>query len=244
MSQNDLVIDNQAGASFRADLNGALQAQASQQSGSSAPTTTYPYQFWADTGAGLMRMRNAGNTAWVTIGLLGVQNFGHLLPGSIVFHSKSAAPSGFLKANGGAVSRNTFADLFAEIGTTFGAGDGSTTFNLPELRGEFLRGWDDGRGADSGRTFGSWQDMQLRDHNHLLPLAMDGSGVYPLYASGAGVSPLYGTAVLSATFRTAAVGTTASGSVGSALSGGVQGFVGAGSEIRPRNVGLLACIKY
>lgn len=244
MSQNDLVIDNQAGAPFRADINGALQALASQQSGSTAPATTYPYQFWADTGAGLLRQRNGANNAWVTIGLLGAPAFGHISPGAVLFHSKSAPPNGYLKANGAAVSRATFQDLFAEIGTTFGAGDGSTTFNLPELRGEFLRGWDDGRGADVGRAFGSWQDMQLRDHNHLLPLAMDGSGIYSVYSSSAGISPFYGSANLSATFRTAAVGGTSSGTVGTALSGGVQGFVGAGSEVRPRNVGLLACIKY
>ncbi|WP_231679148.1 phage tail protein, partial [Ralstonia pseudosolanacearum] len=51
----------------------------------------------------------------------------------------------------------TYAALYAEIGTTFGAGDGAATFNLPDLRGEFLRGWDDGRGVDSGRGIGTWQ---------------------------------------------------------------------------------------
>lgn len=242
--QHSMNIANQAGASFRADLNNALQALAGSNSGAAAPATTYAYQFWADTTNGLLKQRNAANTAWITVGLLGAPNLGHILPGTIVFHAKSAAPQGYLKANGAAVSRTTFQDLFAEIGTTFGAGDGSTTFNLPELRGEFLRGWDDGRGADPARAFGSWQDMQLRDHNHLLPLAMDGSGIYSLYSSGSGISPFYGTANLSATFRTAAVGATSSGTVASALSGGVNGFVGAGSEIRPRNVGLLACIKF
>ncbi|NUA26099.1 phage tail protein [Cupriavidus basilensis] len=244
MSQNDLVIDNQAGAPFRADINGALQALASQQSGSAAPATTYPYQFWADTGAGLLRMRNGANNAWVTIGLLGVPAFGHVSPGAVLFHSKAAPPNGYLKANGAAVSRTTFQDLFAEIGTTFGAGDGSTTFNLPELRGEFLRGWDDGRGADVGRAFGSWQDMQLRDHNHLTPFAMDGSAIYAIYNGVAGMTPLYNTVTLSGTFRSAPVGGVSGGLIGTALTGGVYSFTGSGSEIRPRNVGLLACIKY
>ena len=62
-------------------------------------------------------------------------------------------PSGYLKCNGAAVSRTTYADLFAEIGTAFGAGDGSSTFNVPDFRGEFVRGWDDSRGVDSGRNF-------------------------------------------------------------------------------------------
>lgn len=243
MSQNDLVIDNQAGAAFRADLNNALQALASQQGGSSAPSTTYPNQFWADTDAGLLRMRNAANTAWVTIGLLGVPNFGHQLPGAIVFHAKSAVPSGFLKANGAAVSRETFADLFAEIGTTFGAGDGSTTFNLPELRGEFLRCWDDGRGIDAGRTFGSWQGMQQRDHNHLLPLAMDDNGLYRLFSDAGGTSAKYGSVVTSSYFRALSGGSVTSGNVPISFSSNSYSFVGS-DEVRSRNTALLACIKY
>lgn len=77
--------------------------------------------------------------------------------GSVMAFAANTAPGGYLKANGAAVSRTTYARLFAAIGTTFGAGNGSTTFNLPDLRGEFIRGWDDGRGADTGRVFGSAQ---------------------------------------------------------------------------------------
>ncbi len=69
----------------------------------------------------------------------------------------ATAPAGYLICDGSAVSRTTYADLFAVIGTTYGAGDGSTTFNLPDLRGEFIRGFDAGRGVDNGRTLGSWQ---------------------------------------------------------------------------------------
>lgn len=86
--------------------------------------------------------------------------------GKVVAFAKSSAPSGFLKCNGAAVSRTTYAALYAAIGTTFGSGDGSTTFNVPDLRGEFVRGWDDARGIDSGRTFGSWQDGQNVSHTH------------------------------------------------------------------------------
>ncbi|URF02961.1 phage tail protein [Cupriavidus campinensis] len=217
MSQHDMVIDNQAGAAFRADLNNALQAVATNQSGGSAPVTTYAYQFWADTSAGLLRMRNAANSAWVTIGLLGVANFGHILPGTIVYHSKNTAPSGYLKANGAAVSRTTYADLFAEIGTVFGAGDGSTTFNLPELRAEFPRGWDDSRGIDSGRVFGSFQVDAFKSHSHTLNLKNTA-------ASGAG----------SGVLRSTDTDLADSSPVG----------VSGGSETRPRNVALLACIKY
>lgn len=78
--------------------------------------------------------------------------------GMVGAFSMASCPAGWLKADGTAVSRTTYADLFAAIGTTYGVGDGSTTFNLPELRGEFLRGLDDGRGIDAGRTLGTFQE--------------------------------------------------------------------------------------
>ena len=57
-------------------------------------------------------------------------------------------------------------DLFGLIGTAHGSGDGSSTFNVPDLRGEFVRGWDDGRGVDSGRNFASSQSDQNEARNH------------------------------------------------------------------------------
>ncbi|WP_288077329.1 phage tail protein, partial [Pseudomonas sp.] len=88
-------------------------------------------------------------------------------PAGMVAHfARNSAPAGWLKANGAAVSRTTYAALFAAIGTTFGSGNGSTTFNLPDLCGEFIRGWDDGRGVDTGRVFGSVQTDELRSHTH------------------------------------------------------------------------------
>lgn len=80
----------------------------------------------------------------------------------------STPGSNELECNGALVSRTTFADLFAQIGTTFGAGDGSTTFQLPETRGEFLRGWDHGRGVDTGRVFGSAQSQDIQAHTHTV----------------------------------------------------------------------------
>ncbi|MEW6314628.1 MAG: tail fiber protein [Pseudomonadota bacterium] len=75
---------------------------------------------------------------------------------------------GWLKCNGAAISRTVYAALFSRIGTTFGVGDGSTTFNVPDLRGEFVRGWDDARGVDSGRSFGSAQADDLKSHTHAI----------------------------------------------------------------------------
>lgn len=87
-------------------------------------------------------------------------------PGVISHTAASSAPTGWLKANGAAVSRTTYAKLFAAIGTDYGTGDGSTTFNLPDLRGYHIRSLDDGRGVDSGRVRGSIQADQNKSHNH------------------------------------------------------------------------------
>jgi phage-related tail fiber protein len=77
--------------------------------------------------------------------------------GTVIWVATITAPVGYLSADGTAVSRSTYAGLFSAIGVTFGAGDGSTTFNVPDLRGEFIRGWDNGRGVDPARAFGSAQ---------------------------------------------------------------------------------------
>lgn len=79
-------------------------------------------------------------------------------PGTVFFTARSTPPPGSIKANFAAVSRTVYVDLFAAIGTTYGAGDGATTFNVPEGRAEFIRGLDDGRNIDVGRLLGSWQD--------------------------------------------------------------------------------------
>jgi microcystin-dependent protein len=75
-----------------------------------------------------------------------------LPPGMVVPFAANMAPSGWLLCSGAAVSRATFADLFAVIGTTFGAGDGTTTFNLPDLRGRLLVGKDDMGGTAASRV--------------------------------------------------------------------------------------------
>lgn len=88
--------------------------------------------------------------------------------GTVIMYPATAAPTGYLKCNGAAYSRTTYADLFAKIGTTYGAGDGSTTFNVPDFRGEFIRGLDDGRGVDTSRTLGSAQASQNLSHAHTV----------------------------------------------------------------------------
>lgn len=135
--------------------------------------------------------------------------------GDVKYTARSSAPSGWLKANGAAVSRSTYAALFAVVGTTYGVGDGATTFNLPDLRGEFLRGWDDARGVDSGRALGSAQADAFKAHNH-------GTHKY----SGS----LTGSTEYSSNLKY--------------MDANVPEDTVGGAETRPRNIALLAVIKF
>lgn len=83
-----------------------------------------------------------------------------------MFPYSGTVPTGWMKANGAAVSRTTYARLFSRLSTTYGAGDGTTTFNLPDYRGYFPRFYDDGRGVDSGRVISTVQAGQVLAHNH------------------------------------------------------------------------------
>ena len=150
-------------------------------------------------------------------------------PGAVMSFARASAPSGWLKCNGAAVSRTTYAALYTAIGGVFGTGDGSTTFNVPEMRGEFVRGWDDSRGVDGSRVFGSAQADAVQDVTGTLRLATGGvaSATGPFAADGATVphidAGITGTDP-GITFALSRVARTA-------------------AETRGRNVALLWCIK-
>jgi hypothetical protein len=76
VATHDYVIANGTGAAVRSDLNDALAAIVSNNSSSTAPATTYAYQWWADTTTGLLKQRNAANSAFITIGTLASTNLG------------------------------------------------------------------------------------------------------------------------------------------------------------------------
>ena len=86
--------------------------------------------------------------------------------GCVFCRAAASVPAGYLECNGAAVSRSTYSGLFSVIGTTYGSGNGSSTFNLPDLRGEFVRGFDHGRGVDSGRSINNPQGSANQSHNH------------------------------------------------------------------------------
>lgn len=142
--------------------------------------------------------------------------------GSVIPWTTTTIPDGWLECNGQAVSRTDFSELFAKIGTTFGSGDGSTTFNVPDLRGEFIRGWDNGRGIDSGRAFGSRQADMFKAHEHDIPTSTNNPG------TRATVSDDEGRQCESNEFLE---------------SGRYYTYSAGGTETRPRNVALMYIIK-
>lgn len=171
---------------------------------------------------------------------------GNLVPAGAVMHfAMSTAPTGWLAADGSAVSRTTYAALFAAIGTTYGTGNGSTTFNLPDFRGVFIRGVDNGKGLDAGRTFASYQGDAVVNHTHSGTTSSD-AGHSHGYADWAGQGQGSGTGLNYSgggspwTLRSATTDNagahTHTFTTGNPNSGGA-------AETRVKNYALLACIK-
>lgn len=100
--------------------------------------------------------------------------------GTIVPSVKTTNYGNWLLCNGQAVSRTTYADLFALIGVNFGAGDGTTTFNVPDYRGKFLRGL----GGDSAADIYTTQAEGLPDHTHPSSKVATGSTWLDQYSLG------------------------------------------------------------
>ena len=159
---------------------------------------------------------------------LAVQGLSGGAVGQVALFATAAVPNGWLECDGAAVPRTTYATLFARVGVVHGAGDGSTTFNLPDLRGEFVRGWDHGRGVDAGRAFGSSQLDALQNITGALvavnggvsasgAFAIDGFGVPHISTGTNGSDPTF-------TFDASRVARTA-------------------AETRPRSKALMYCIK-
>jgi microcystin-dependent protein len=132
----------------------------------------------------------------------------------------NAAPVGWLAANGAAVSRTTYATLFAAISTTHGVGDGSTTFNLPDLRGIFVRGSGDQTisGTLYSKAFALKETDNIKEHQHNFTDAIwEAPGGQPIFGPNSGR-------------RETSTRTTTGGPTG--------------TETRPANIALLYCIKF
>ena len=162
-----------------------------------------------------------------------------ILPsGTIAYFPFATAPSGWLAANGAAISRSTYSALFSAIGTTYGAGDGGTTFAIPDLRGQFIRSLDSGRGVDTGRVIGSTQADALKSHTHT---AVDSGHSHIWWNAPTNTAWFaYGDNKISFTLY------NEGGNPAVTLPGYANVAISAsgGTETRPTNVALLSCIKY
>lgn len=248
------TVEDSTGAALLVQLTDLFKAVQSLNSGVSAPQDLVPGMLWLDSTSGLdLKMRNASNTAWLSFlealgvtatlaqlnQLTGISNLSLNLvpPGAVAFFARSTAPAGWIKSNGAnTLSRTLYSDLFSAIGTTFGAGDGSTTFGVPDLRAEFIRGWDDGRGVDTSRVFGSAQLDQMQKITGSFRIHGDAS------------TPVAGAFSITRDVNVATWGTgsgdTDQVTFDSATSPNARVSSTTSGETRARNVALLACIKY
>lgn len=171
MSQNDFTIANQGFPAFRADLNGALQALASNSAGTSAPTTTFAYQYWYDSTNNLLKIRNADDDAWITLFTFDQTNDTVTVSGEKLVDDTSPQLGGNLDTNSFDIN---FADNDKAI---FGAGSD-------------LQIWHDGSnsfvkdaGTGSLRILGDELKF-LNAGDNQLKLTADTNGAVKLYYSG------------------------------------------------------------
>lgn len=169
--------------------------------------------------------------------------------GSIVAFPVDAPPPGFLELDNSVKSSATYPDLSAYLGGKFNKGDeGVGNFRLPEARGEFLRGWDHGRGVNAGRVIGTSEGESVINHVHVDNYLVDNTAVPGIPGvSNASVSQsvwgkVYGTA--GGSLKSYLSNDQANGFAGNGIGGLYSGpMKGGGTETRPRNIAVMWCIK-
>nr|BAR26358.1 phage tail fiber protein [uncultured Mediterranean phage uvMED]BAR26438.1 phage tail fiber protein [uncultured Mediterranean phage uvMED] len=177
--------------------------------------------------------------------------------GSVHVMATTSVPSGYLECNGGYISRTTYASLYAIIGTTWGT-NASSNFRLPDLRGQFVRGWANTSSTDSGRSFASSQSSQNLSHNHsysggsvsvsganhnhnIRKIALQPSIAYVGITLGSG----QGYQIGYATNNSGSTGQAVQNSGNLTMSGSVSLSINnnGGSESRPQNIAMMYVIK-
>ena len=177
--------------------------------------------------------------------------------GSVFCMAVATVPSGYLECNGQTLSRSTYAALFAIIGTQYGAPSGST-FKVPDLRGEFIRGFDNGRGVNPNRSIGSLEGDDNKLHNHAIditsqPVTLVGSidGIGEGFLASGSASGVFskkpdGSRTITETDSTSFVaGVNFNANHSHAITGNTANSGGDGvtGESRPRNIAMMYVIK-
>ena len=200
-------------------------------------------------------------TTWTEISSGSGSGVGETIPaGTVVAYTTSTCPTNWVAAEGQAISRTSYPDLFTTISTMYGNGDGSTTFNVPDYRGEFLRGWAHGSTNDpdratrtnrgdgtTGDAVGTKQANIFGSHLHSVdpsPTATSSDGAHTHTTTAENIGASGSSIVAGPGYSVSA------GSVGSAGAHthtvDILAFNSAntgGNETRPRNVNVLYCIK-
>lgn len=154
--------------------------------------------------------------------------------GSVVafaFNASAGIPDGWLECNGFAVNRTTYNSLYSKIGVSYGSGDGSTTFNLPDLRGYFIRGSGTNSDGTASGSFATKQSDDVKPHTHSASVSL-GNAVLNVNVSQSGRS-------------TGGSATVTDVSVFSGtVNGGISIGFNPGTETRPKNIAMMYCIKF
>ena len=160
--------------------------------------------------------------------------------GAVVAFAGTGIPTNWMLCNGASLDRTTYAALFATIGVTYGSTD-SSSFNLPELRAEFIRGMDAGRGIDSGRVLGSPQGGSTAAPVGTSPLHINGDNTQTSLIYGAGNPSHLGFVRASKTGE--AVTATNFDALSSGIEMDVVNTCTGDAETRPINVAMYYIIK-
>lgn len=212
-------------------------------------------------GAGTLKVYAQGDIPYTKDSSGTERELGGLPAGSITMFGGTSAPTGWLFCDGSSVNRVTYAALFTAIGTAYGTADGSS-FNLPDFRGAFPRGVDNGKGLDpnagsrsaaaaggnTGDNVGSFQDDAYESHNHTSPAHTHTTNPHThdttwrtgdIAIGGAGPNTLAHQEALSPNGATSTGTQSNNGTSGTAVTINASG----GSETRPVNLGVNFIIK-
>ena len=168
--------------------------------------------------------------------------------GTILAHAANTPPTGFLECNGSNISRSTYATLFSTISTTFGVGDGSSTFALPDLRGQFIRGWANTGSTDASRVFGSTQTDQNKNHTHTTDSTTLTGGIRKISEGFLAGGSATGVFTKTSDGNNSITGSSSTSPVGGVDFDGTHTHTisssGGGTEARPTNLALMYIIKF